>query len=290
MQRISIKEAFGGEVAFTKHISDNRQVAQDLLQTIDMTMGDDYHIQAEHYTVDKKRVDLTVQNSDGDMIAVIESQDATGWLDSVHASKMTYYMYEKKCFEGVLLTEDATEHVKGFVQFMNQNTPFNIWLVVTRIYKINNERYIDFVPVMRPTNANEKKIRRNTDKKSVSSENIHADFLAEKFEEHKSYFSNVTSYYMDKKNVGNSRINVGIEPRKDFMNVTLYHASKFDNKTFRETLSEYAQMLAIVDDENIEGPLFNGVCGRFKVKGWDKAFDTFKKVVHGLEQGQIRPE
>jgi hypothetical protein len=290
MQRQTIKEAFGGEVAFTKYINDNRNVACNLLEVIDMAMGDDYKVQAEHYTVDKKRVDLTVQNSDGNTIAVIESQDATGWLDSVHASKIAYYMYEKQCFEGVLLTEDATEHVKGFVQFMNQNTPFNIWLIATRVFKYGNDRLIDFVPVMRPTNANEKKIKRNIEKVDGTNTSPHADFLANKFESHKDYFTNVTSYYIDKKNVGNTRINVTIEPRKDFMNVALYHGSKFDNETFRKTVHDFSESLNIMGDENVEGPLFNGVCGRFKVQGWDKSFELFKKIVKGLEDGVIKPE
>lgn len=281
-----MKEAFGGEVAFTKYIAQNPDVSNSLLQTIDMTIGSgDYKVVAEHQTVDKKRVDLTVQNAEGSVIAVIESQDSNGWLDSVHASKIAYYMYEKQCFEGILITEDATEHVKGFVQFMNQNTPFNIWLIVARIYILDNgQKYIDFIPIMRPTEANEKKIKRNLEKVSGDTESAHADFLAEKFEKHRDVFSNVTGYYIDKKNVGNTRINVGIEPRKGFMNVTLYHGGKFDNETFRQSLAEFHNSAEL----NAEGPFFNGVCGRFKAEGWESAFDTFKKVVHAIESKLIR--
>ena len=291
MKRVSMKEAFGGEVNFTKYISNNVDISNSLLETIDMTIGrDDYRVIAEHQTVDKKRVDLTIQNSEGSTIAVIESQDSNGWLDSVHASKISYYMYEKQCFEGILITEDATEHVKGFVQFMNQNTPFNIWLIVSRIYLLDNgKKYIDFVPIMRPTDANDKKIKRNLEKVSADVEYAHADFLAKKFEEHRGSFSNVTSYYIDKKNVGNLKINAGIEPRKEFMNVTLYHGGKYDTEIFKKSLNEFSlQYPELFNDSDVEGPLFNGMCGRFKVKGWEKSFEIYLKLVEGLESNTIK--
>ena len=286
-----MKEAFGGEVNFTKYISNNIEISNSLLETIDMNIGrDDYRVIAEHQTVDKKRVDLTIQNSEGSTIAVIESQDSAGWLDSVHASKISYYMYEKQCFEGILITEDATEHVKGFVQFMNQNTPFNIWLIASRIYLLDGgKKYVDFIPIMRPTDAHDKKIKRNLEKVSADVEYAHADFLSKKFEEHRDSFSNVTSYYIDKKNVGNLKINAGIEPRKEFMNVTLYHGGKYDTDVFRSSLQSFAESHAkTFEDADVEGPLFNGLCGRFKVKGWEKSFEVYKEIVSGLENKTIK--
>ena len=93
MKRSTIKEAFGGEVRFTKFIADNIDIATKLLDVVDMSMGDDYRVIPEDKTIDSKRVDLTVNDSDGTTVAVIESQDATGWLDTVHSSKIMYYMW-----------------------------------------------------------------------------------------------------------------------------------------------------------------------------------------------------
>ena len=91
MKRSTIKEAFGGEVRFTKHIADNVDLATKL-DIVDMSMGDDYRVIPEDKTIDSKRVDLTVNDSEGTTVAVIESQDATGWLDTVHSSKIILHV------------------------------------------------------------------------------------------------------------------------------------------------------------------------------------------------------
>ena len=50
--------------------------------------------------------------------------------------------------DGVLLTEDADEHIKGFIRWYNENTPLNIYLFNVVIYETDNGPYVDFVPVM----------------------------------------------------------------------------------------------------------------------------------------------
>ena len=100
MKQLSIKEVFGGEVNFTNHISQNKDVSQRLLNC-DMVTGSDYTVKSEHQTVDNKRVDLTIQNEEGEIITVIESQDATGWL--IACIVLRYFITcEKKCMDGVL--------------------------------------------------------------------------------------------------------------------------------------------------------------------------------------------
>ncbi len=129
MKRQTIKEAFGGEVPFTKFISQDLDTSRRLINAISAEYDDEYVIQPEDPTVDSKRVDLVIRDSENIVAYVIESQDCTGWLDSIHASKILYYMYEKECFEGILLCEDADEHIKGFVRWCNENTPVQIWLM-----------------------------------------------------------------------------------------------------------------------------------------------------------------
>ena len=281
MKQLSIKEAFGGEVNFTNHISQNKDVSQRLLNCIDMVTGSDYTVKSEHQTVDNKRVDLTIQNEEGEIITVIESQDATGWLDSVHSSKVFYYMHEKKCMDGVLLTEDATEHVKSYLRFMNENTPFNVWLLAVRIYKTDDKSkpYIDFVPVMRPTSLNEKRITRKS-KKTSSGQNEYkwADFLAEKYEQHQDIFTNVSSYYIDVKNVSGSKINVGIEPRTDFFNVTMHHGGRYDTEEFRSNVKRFHQERKLDASE----PFYNSFSARFRASNWEDALNTAKILISSI--------
>ena len=98
MDLSSIKEAFGTEPKYTKFIADNVDVATRLLEVVGMELEDDYKIISEDRTFDSKRVDLTIKDGDNKTVAVIEAQDAAGWLDSVHTSKILYYCYEKNCF------------------------------------------------------------------------------------------------------------------------------------------------------------------------------------------------
>lgn len=143
MNKRTIKQ-FGGELKFTTHIAKNIEVANRLLDEI----GDDVSdmiIVPEDRVTESKRVDLVIREND-EVRWVIECQDASGWLDPIHASKVVYYCYEKKCFNCVLLTEDATEEMKEYVKFLNSETPLNIWLISPLIYDVG----VDFKTIMRP--------------------------------------------------------------------------------------------------------------------------------------------
>ena len=156
---ITIKEGFGTEPKFTKYISDNTEVAEKLLEAVNIS-GGDFTIKAEDPTNDNKRVDNVVYDDSGKVICVIEAQDCTGWLDSVHASKINYYCWEKECFEAILITEDADEKMKSYVQWMNENTPLNIFIVAPIIVKIDDQVQVaKFIPIMRPLDYSQKKIQ-----------------------------------------------------------------------------------------------------------------------------------
>jgi hypothetical protein len=278
MKRISIKQAFGGEVPFTKYISNNEEVAKRLLESIDEGMGESFTIKPEDETLDRKRVDLVVRDDDNNVVQVIESQDATGWLDSVHASKIAYYCYEKGCMDGVLLTEDADEHIKGFIRWYNENTPLNIYLFNVVIYETDNEPYVDFIPVMRPFNVRDKKIQRKPG--GVRTQEDFREFLQEKFEAHKGKFTHATGWYVSRNNVANTGVNVGIHCRKSgYFLVDIYHNNKIDQKPFVET---YKQSMP---DDSIH---FKKQSGYVRRENWDDAVRAFDIMVEGLEQGKIR--
>ena len=276
MIRKTIKEAFGGEVPFTKYIAENKDVARRLLDTIDTGMSDSFEIAPEDQTVDRKRVDLVVRDSDDNVVQVIESQDATGWLDSVHASKIAYYCYEKGCMDGVLLTEDADEHIKGFIRWYNENTPLNIYLINVVIYATEAGNYVDFIPVMRPFNIKDKKIQRRPGTKNPT-DNF-KEFLEEKFQEYPGKFTHQTNWYVSTNNVANTGINVGIHCRKSgYFLVDLYHNMKYENnEQFMSSLREY-----------LPDTHFVRTSASVKRQSWDEAVETFDFIVKGLKEKSI---
>ena len=274
MKRSNIKDTFGNEVTFTKHIANNKVVADRLLEVIDGIVGD-YVIEPEDQTVDNKRVDLVVRDEDGNVVSVIESQDASGWLDSIHSSKITYYCYEKGCMDAVLITEDADEHIKGFVKWLNENTPLNIWLLSVVIYQYGEDNLIDFIPLMRPFSRKQKKITSNPNNLPDWYE-TNAEFLQEKFEEHKGYFTNVTRYYVSKNNIANKGVNAGIKKRKNYYKIDLYHRNKYDNKEFKDSFK------ALFEDAS-----FDRNSGYVTRETWEDALSINQQIVDNVVQGKI---
>jgi hypothetical protein len=278
MIRQSIKEAFGGEVPFTKHIAENKEVAKRLLDAIDTGMSESFVIAPEDQTVDRKRVDLVVRDDDNNVIQVIESQDATGWLDSVHASKIAYYCYEKGCMDGVLLTEDADEHVKGFIRWYNENTPLNIYLFNVVIYKTDIGCFVDFIPVMRPFNVKDKKIQRRPGTVNNTQEDFR-EFLQEKFDENKGKFTHTTGWYVSTNNVAATGVNVAIHCRKSgYFLVDIYHNQKVNRDKFEQSYREFSP------DDDIT---FKKVSAYVRRESWDDALATFDQLVAALKNKNI---
>jgi len=279
MIRQTIKEAFGGEVPFTKYISENKEVAKRLLDAIDTGMSNSFSIAPEDQTVDRKRVDLVVRDDDNNVVQVIESQDASGWLDSVHASKIAYYCYEKGCMDGVLLTEDADEHIKGFIRWYNENTPLNIYLFNTVIYKSDTGVFVDFIPVMRPFSLKDKKIQRRNGVKAV--EDNFDEFLSEKCNVYPGKFTHQTRWYVSANNIAGTGINVGIHPRKSgYHLVMMYHNSKYDgNEVYEQTTSE------LFPEDNVK---FLKTQSQIKRDSWDEALEAFDLMVESIQNKKIR--
>jgi hypothetical protein len=282
MKRTSIKELFGGEVAFTKFISQDIQTAKRLINAISADYDDDYTVKPEDHTIDSKRVDLVIRDSENVVAYVIESQDCTGWLDSIHASKILYYMYEKECSEGILLCEDADEHIKGFVRWCNENTPVQIWLMSAVCFEVNNSKYVDFIPLIRPGMLKDKKIRRVSSNGSTSASVDFSEMLQEKADQHPGLFTNVRSRYLSTNGVGGSGINVGISPRKSgYFMVTIWHAGKWNNDKFRNSFNEFVK-----NETNLE-PKWQDRQSYVNVDSWDEGIEVYKKFIDGLKSKQI---
>lgn len=242
MEEISVND-FGGEVKFTKYIADNETISSRLLEAIGGEVYD-YTIVPEEHTVGSKRVDLIVRDEDDNVVQVIESQDANGWLDPIHASKIAWYCHDKGCNDGVLISEDCTEHMKTFIQWYNENTPLNIFLLSPTIIKDDNDNIdIFFKTILRPTDWAHKRIKPNTKSSSngIPSErdNEYAQRTNEIYEEYKDLFTNVSGYsrYLSINNVNNTGINVTMYVRATDYNICLWHNGKHThNEAFKQSI------------------------------------------------------
>lgn len=287
MVRSTIKEAFGTEPKYTKFIADNEEVATRLLDAVDMSMNDDYKIIPEDRTVDNKRVDLTINDSDGTTVAVIEAQDATGWLDSVHASKIAYYCWEKECFDAILITEDASERIKDYVKWLNTHPDLNIYLVATTIYKTDDKPFVDFIPIMRPADIL-KTIRKTKSKDGswISQQNParykkRLEILDKLNAENPDLFTNITSSYASDNNIAPSMpsLNMAIHPRVNGAKLSFYHAGKLEND------EGFKNMMIKHGEENKVVPHFTTTYCNFSFDTVDTALENFKIFKEGVNNG-----
>lgn len=282
MKRTNIKEGFGGEVSFTKFIANDIETSRRLLTALDLSYEDGYSITPEEHTIHAKRVDLVVRDTSNETVLIIESQDASGWLDSVHASKITYYMYDKQCDDGVLICEDADEHIKGFVKWLNENTPLRITLISVLIFNHEGQNHCEFVPLIRPSNLDDKKVIR----KSVSTESDQnkIEHLQQIFNDNPGLFTNVTGRYVSKNNVGNSGMNVGISPyNTEGYFVDIWHAGKADSEIFKKGFFELCKKNGFEAKFQKSRAYVNGD----KVLKTSDAISAFKIFVKALETKEL---
>jgi hypothetical protein len=284
IKRSNIKEAFGGELAFTKFIATDSETSKRLLTSLDLDEND-YAITPEEHTLHSKRVDLVVRDRDNDIFLVIESQDATGWLDAVHASKITYYMFDKKCDDGVLLCEDADEHIKGFVRWCNENTPLRITLISVIIYRdLNAKVYCEFVPLIRPTYLEDKKIVRKSTANNETESNISAQ-VQMIYDDHPGLFTNIAKYYVSKVNVGGTGLTVAVHPYKTGGHfVEVWHAGKANTDEFRNSFSK------LCTQHGCEAKFQNrrGYVNGDKVASVEGAIEVAKAFIAALEAGELK--
>ena len=282
MKRTTIKDGFGGELAFTKFIASDAETSRKLLNSLDLS-EEDYTVTPEEPTTHSKRVDLMVRDRDGETLLVIESQDAAGWLDSVHASKLTYYMYDKKCDDGVLLCEDADEHIKGFVKWLNDNTPLRVTLISALTFEDKGKIFCEFIPLIRPTQTQDKKVVRRATPASEgdASKAAHVEKI---FADNPGLFTNVTTNYVSKTNVGGRGITVAINPYKtEGYNLHLWHGGKYDNPVFRQSLTDFCAARGWEAKFQKARGYVNGP----EVATLEGALNVFKTFVEALENKEI---
>jgi len=243
MEQMTIQE-FGGEVKFTKYIADNKELGKRLLKAAGYDQDDEnFTITAEEHTTGSKRVDLIVRDEDNNVVQVIESQDANGWLDPVHASKIAWYCHDKGCNDGVLICKDSENHMKDFIQWYNENTPLNIVLLSPSIFKDSNgEVEIYFTTLLRPTDWAHKRIKPNTNHRNDQPSDWQIERavrVEELFDEYSDIFTNKTRDRLSANNINNTNINVALYLLQNSYHVQLRHDTRHaDNTVFMDSVLE----------------------------------------------------
>lgn len=280
MKRTSIKQGFGGEVAFTKFISEDRDTAERLLNSLNLSYEDGYTVTPEEHTNDSKRVDLVIRDTSEETILIVESQDASGWLDSIHASKITYYMYDKSCNDGVLICEDADEHIKGYVKFINDNSPFRITLLSVVMYENGKYPYCEFIPLIRPSELEAS--RSTASGISYETKQLKSEHVKRLATDNPGLFTNVASDYVSRNNIAGTGLNVAVSPYangEDYF-VQIWHNGKADTTAFKDSFT------AVTDANGLEAR-FQKARAYVKVTSTDKALEAFKIFVAALENQEI---
>ena len=279
MKSSSIKEAFGGEVRFTRFISDDQETSNRLLDRLNLSYEDGYTVAPEEPTDDGKRVDLVIRDSDNEIILVIESQDATGWLDSVHASKIMYYMYNKKCEDGILLTEDASESIKDVIKMINENTPWNIHLIATKVYDIGNGgKFVDFIPLVRPSSMAEKKVRRIN---RAPAEYVHRGNLERIFEDNPGVFTNQTKAYNSVTDVAGTGLAVLYQMNNSSYRVSIWHHGRKEGDVdFNNSVIAFANSIG-------QTARFRKDSAYISVPDEITSIEIFKSIVNAIETNKI---
>jgi len=290
MEQITVKEFEGGEVGFTRYIADNPRVSERLFQAIS-SYYDDYKITTEEHTVGSKRVDLIVRDGDNNVVQVIESQDANGWLDPVHASKIAWYCHDKGCNDGVLISEDCTEHMKTFIQWYNENTPLNIFLLSPTIIKDKNgEVDIFFKTILRPTDWAHKRIKPNTrqtgndqpNKKEIET----LSRIEELLDNHSDIFngSSRSDKFVCALNVNNTGLHPTLFLRPGYYLVTLRHNGKHENNLiFESSVRELYENANFVKQY---ASLLSRETARFVEL--ESAIEFVKQIINQINGGEIR--
>jgi hypothetical protein len=235
---VSIKEAFGGEVAFTKEFAKNKSYQQSLFDTI----GFIYDAEDENLSVIPEdpipggRIDDMVYY-DGEPKLVIECQDTKGTLDILHATKITAYMYHKGVTDGVVICEDYDQWLVDMVREKFVDRIFIVRPTIVQIDK-NSTPLVKFDLIYKPEGF-ESKTRRiaKTNIQSATSDNVDDPIFTISRITNKKGNIKIHPTKKDSTRIRNRRMNNSIEG----IETIKYHC--FSNKS-----DSYARNLESIDD------------------------------------------
>jgi len=206
MEKINIKE-YGGEVKFTTDVCRNHEWSSKLLEAVDYT--GEFKMQYEVPTAGSKRIDLVATDTDNNVLFAIECQDATGWLDDVHASKIMLYGFDQGTEDCVIICEDLTEKMRDFIKYMNATSNFKIYIVHPEIYKHGNDISVNWFTSMRPYDTKQK-VKVLSNKESMESKDHKLQAHQSIHDTYPEQFNKVAQEYVSMQNVGQYKMNVDL--------------------------------------------------------------------------------
>ena len=206
MEKINIKE-YGGEVNFTTDVCRNHEWSSKLLEAVDYT--GEFKMQYEVPTAGSKRIDLVATDTDDNVLFAIECQDATGWLDDVHASKIMLYGFDQGTEDCVIICEDLTEKMRDFVKYMNATSNFKIYIVHPEIYKHGDDVSVNWFTSMRPYDTKQK-VKVLSNKESMESKDSKLQSHQSIHDAYPGQFNKVAQEYVSMQNVGKYKMNVDL--------------------------------------------------------------------------------
>jgi hypothetical protein len=166
---------------------------------------------------------------------------------------------------------------------LNENTPLRITLIGVVIFK-DEKPFCDFIPLIRPTYIEDKKIVKKSNPDSEVESKISSQ-VQDIYDNNPGIFTNVAKNYVSKVNVGNTGLTVAINPYKTSGHfVEIWHAGKANTDEFRNTFSE------ICKKNGYEAKFQNrrGYVNGEKVNSVDGAIEAAKIFIEGLESGEIK--
>lgn len=199
-------------------------------------------------------------------------------------------MYDKRCDLGILLVEDATEEIKGYIRYLNENTPTNIFVLLVAVYE---NKQVDFHPLVRPFTGKKKIIKEGSSGKTTSTTSAYhpvTEIVKEIYEvsenekEYKGAFTTQTSRYLGTQKLGANNLAVSINPRTSGNHiVSLWHRGKYENHTeFEKAFTDFVKQ-----ELNMEVFSFAKNSARIKTKGKKNGLKIHKTFVDAAKAGKF---
>lgn len=132
------------EVEFCKKIANSEELSKMLFEAASMPIEYDSFELEKLTTPHHKRIDIAYMDGD-EVSCIVEAQDASGQLDPLHASKVSWYSFSGQCSNVIILARIIDETLREYVKWENLHPHKNI-NIVQPIFDPKTDELICFNP------------------------------------------------------------------------------------------------------------------------------------------------
>lgn len=141
------------ELELCKMIAESDKFSQMLFDAASMPIEYD-SFELEKLTIPHhKRIDIAYMKGD-EVSCIVEAQDATGNLDPLHASKVSWYSFSGQCSNVIILAKTIDESLREYVKWENLH-PHKNYCIVQPIFHPESGELICFNPYYTPEDSYE---------------------------------------------------------------------------------------------------------------------------------------